>query len=472
MVNFTRFWRWLLRDTQTLADLPIPWGAREFLRGPIYWSKDRLPLGICCTGGTGTGKSRRILLPLLAPLLQLREKQDYDDAWAALIIDPKLTFVSKLLEAKRPFGNDFIVLDEKCPQSINILDSSVPSVRLAELIADSRYAGEKLSKSSGSAFFESNAITVLSFLIKLARLHQEKCLETVFEMLAVLQKGGDIEASNSEAQAVTEQLHQFLSGDPKEVRQILFSVYHLLQPFMEDPWRQIFAQKGNYLFRKARDEGAIMLARFSPQTPHLNAGLCLMKAMWFAAIMERLESNFRGNTTRLCLYVADEFQKVARPGSEATFFDVRREARGVPIVAFQQISQLEEVLGETETKTVLGLLSTKVALRNADPSTNEFYSHLCGEIDVVTESTTSSPGTWDRSQASYSTTQTLRRVPRIPPQFFTDLPDGDAVIFEAGSKPRYAWFRDALLTTKEEKKWRKTGWPSRPRLSKPPRFLR
>jgi hypothetical protein len=472
MTILNRFMRWLLRDNQTLADLPIPWGRKDFLGESLYWDLDRLPFGFAFTGGTGVGKSRRLLLPLLARLLRLRFYQNKETAWAALILDPKSTFISALLSMEAPYGNFFITLGESCCYAINILRSTVPSTRLAELLSESRFAGEKMSKSSGSAWYESNAITVLGILIELARLSQQKCLQTVFEMLSVLLRGGDVESPNPEAEPALQRLRELLSGDPKEVRMILSSVEHILQPFREVPWKQIFAKDGEYFFQTARDNGAIMLARFSPNTPCLNSGLYLMKAMWFETIMERLEPNFRGNTTRLCLYVCDEFQKVARPGSESAFFDVRREAKGVPIVAFQQLSQLVDVLGPTETETVLGLLSTKIAPRNPDPTTNDYYSRLGGEIDVLTESTTTSLGHSDLSRAGSSITETRQRMPRIPAQFFFDLPDGDVVVFEAGKKPYCAWFHDAFLSAKEEKTWRKKHWPSRPNLSKPPRFLR
>jgi type IV secretory pathway TraG/TraD family ATPase VirD4 len=309
-------------------------------------------------------------------------------------------------------------------------------------------------------------------LFALARLTDEKCLETVFKMYNVLVKGGSLSGRHPDAGPLLDRLEELLSGKPDEVRQILASIGNILKPFRDKPWNQIFSQEGDYFLQTARDEGRIMLVRISPNTSGYQSGLFLLKALWFDTIMERLEPNFKGNKTRLCLYLCDEFHKIARPGSESKFFDVRREANAVPVVAFQQISQLEDVLGKSEAISVFGMLSVKMALRNSDPETNEYFSWLSGEIDQIAESKTTPSDTSILSWKGSSTTESRERLPRIHPNFFLELPDGDGVVFETGKKPFCAWFGDAMLNPEREKAWRKRFWPKRTKLSKPPRFLR
>lgn len=472
MKVFSNLINWLFNRQEDPSKLPIYWGMMAVLGEYITWTLDRLPLGFAITGGTGVGKSRRLLLTFLLQLFFVRQFQNSATAWAGLIIDPKITFAQKIANILFPFRKDVWVLDEKSHYPMNLVRSNLPSPKLAELLSESRYAGAALVKSSGSMFYETNAMAVISYLIDLARLTEAPSLACVDAMLGTLLRGGTLTSANPAAANALMRIVAIMAGSPKEVASILASTDHILEPFRRSPWRETFYEEGPFLLSQARDKGRILVCLFTPATPHLTSALFILKALWFHTIMERLNPGFTGNKERLCLYVCDEFQKVARPGSESAFFDVRREAKGVPIVAFQQLSQLVDVLGETETETVLGLLSTKIALRNPDPETNEYYSRLSGFIHVWVESKTVSttPSGW--SFTGNSTTGSWVLMPRIPAQFFFDLPDGDAVIFEAGQKPRYAWFGDIFLSPKEEKTWRKTNWPHRPNLSRSRWFLR
>lgn len=450
----------------------IKWGCDAFLGNLLCWYFANFPMGICITGGTGTGKSKRLLLMLLGVLFRYRYTQNWRHKWAALIIDPKITFAKILADLPFPSFTDVWVLDEKAHYPMNLLRSNLPSQKIAEFLSECRYAGAALVKSSGSMFYETIAISMISYLIDLARLTNTQSLAYVDGMLEALMCGGTLSSTNPVAKNALARITAIMSGSPKEVAAILASVDHILEPFRRSPWRETFYQDGPFLLSEARDKGRIVVCLFTPSTPHLTSGLFLLKALWFHVIMERLNRDFCGNKERLCFFIADEFQKVARPGSESAFFDVRREARGAPIVAFQQLSQLIDVLGPTETETVLGLLSIKIALRNPDPATNEYYSKLGGYIHVWVESktTSSTPSGW--SFTGHSTTGSWVLMPRIPAQFFFDLPDGDAVVFQAGKKPFYAWFGGIYMFRQDEKVWRKKHWPTRPNLSHSRWFLR
>jgi hypothetical protein len=451
----------------------IEWGCTEFLGPKYYWFFSRMPLGFQLTGGTGTGKSKRLLLMLVASLFRYRWDQKLSERWAALIIDPKITFAKVLADLKFPCFEDIWVLDDLARYPMNVVRSNLPSPTLAKILSECRHAGADLVKSSGSAFFETMAEALLGYLIDLGRLTDTPSLATIDAMLRTLVRGGSLTSSNPAANNALVQIESIMAGKPGDVAGILTSVDHVIEPFRRSPWRKMFYEEGPFILTEARDKGRIVVCLFTPSTPHLTNGLFLLKALWFHLIMERLNPDFQGNRERYCFYICDEFHRVARPGSESAFFDIRREAKGVPIVAFQQLSQLQKVLGPIETETVLGLLSVKIPLRNSDPETNEYYSKLGGEIDVWMESLTTSttPSIWS-SLSSQSTTGSWHRKRRIPPEFFFDLPDGDAVIFEAGKKPFYLWFPDIYMSPEDEKKWRKKHWPNRPHLSKPPRFLR
>jgi len=249
---------------------------------------------------------------------------------------------------------------------------------------------------------------------------------------------------------------------------VLDSVQNYLDVFRVDPWRAIFYEYGPFNLDKVRDEGKIIIAAFSPnRVNHLSSGLFLLKMLWYSVMMERLSSDFTGNKDRLCLYMVDEFQSVASGSSDADFLAVRREARCAPIFAFQQLSQLETVL-PLEWKNVLGLLTTKIFLRQSDPDTCYYAEKLGGFIEEAVDSVTKTPDNLNLFYAESSRTTTRQLRPRIPADYFFSLPDGDAVIIHDTRK--IAWFPAFGMGEEQETNWRNKKWPERPKLVHPRDF--
>src|ERR1700690_2752696 len=98
-------------------------GRDDFGGGGLTWSLDRLPLGICVTGGTGSGKTNRIFLPLFEELLRLRLRQDEESKWGGVFIDPKLSFAARLVNLIQRAGleDELHILSENQAVTINPL---------------------------------------------------------------------------------------------------------------------------------------------------------------------------------------------------------------------------------------------------------------------------------------------------------------------------------------------------------------
>lgn len=448
------------------------WGSNQVFGPASRWFYHLLLTGVCFIGGTGSGKTRRLLLTLLDALLQLRSLQPENKKWAALIIDPKLSFASMFIEmaGKRGLSQTVFVLDGRTRFfRINLLKSGLPAQKIAEMLNASLFAGAPMTKSSGAAFYEKRSVALAGNLIELAQLSSDPSLKTVSNMVDALSSGQMISCARFEGKEALQRIEAFLNDDPRERKMVLSSVHNMLEPFRSAPWRAIFYEGGEFNLDVARDEGLIIVCAFSFNlTPNLSTGLYLIKQAWFTTIMARMDRQIKCNRERYCLFVADEFQQLCGRGSEADFFAVRREARGCPIVAFQQISQIRSALGD-EWETVLGLLTNKIFLRNSDPDTNFYAQKLAGEVDVQTESVTQTSDYWGSAYDEKSRTLSSQTRSRVPADYLFSLPDGDALLL--GDERKLYWFPSQGMSLSEEKAWRKAKWPQRPRLL-PPRQYR
>jgi type IV secretory pathway TraG/TraD family ATPase VirD4 len=465
MIAFIRFFLGKSNDSET-PEWTFLWGCIEVFGKAMRWRYAMLTLGVCIVGGTGVGKTRRLLLALLESLLALRITLPESERWAALVLDPKLSFAQMFVERAAAYGqsDQVYVLDGEKNLRINPLRSGLPAEKIAEILNASVLAGLPVVRSSGGQHYEDRAITVLTPMIRLAQLSSDQSLKFVSEMADALSAGISLSCNHPDGQEALQRIETFLLDDERERKAVLSTIHKILEPFRANPWRKIFFEGGPYNLDTARDAGWILVCAFSPnQTPKLNTGLYLLKQLWFSAIMARMDKKINCNRERYCLYVCDEFQQICGRNSEADFFAVRREALGCPIVAFQQISQIRSALGD-EWQTVLGLLSSKIFLRNPDPDTCLYAEKLGGQVDTISESHTRILETGSVQYQAKSQTLSTQTRPRMPADYLSDLPDGDAVVFD---QRKLFWFPALGMTLAQEKTWRKARWPNRPRLKSP-----
>lgn len=448
----------------------VNFGKDDFLGNDLPFYYDEMSGGIGINGASGAGKTIRILLQLVVRLLELRLSQPEDEKWGAVFIDPKLSFAAKLIGLIKyaGMGDELYVLSENESVTINPLMSGLSGQKIAEFIVKSLHAGKPMSVGSGAAYYESRAQALLGHIINVALEAKNPCLRLVSEMIDVLTSGGSVGSANPKAAESLKRIQVFMLGEEKERKMVLDSVQNYIEPFRNDPWRAIFFEPGPFTLDTIRDEGRLLVTAFSPnKVSNLASGLFLLKQLFYATIMDRQTTGFAGNKHRLCLFVVDEFQQVASGNSDSEFLAVRREAKCCPIFAFQLVSQLRTVI-PNEWETVLGLLNTKIFLRQADPDTAAYAEKLGGFLESSVDAVTTAPDSLNLFYSESSRTTTRQLHPSIPADYFLSLPDGDAIVI---SDKRYmAWFPAAGMTTEEEITWRKERWPHRPHLVHPHNF--
>jgi hypothetical protein len=445
--------------------------GRDNFRGEkLIWGLDRLTRGIVVTGGTGSGKTNRIFLPLFEEILELRLRQDEETKIGGVLIDPKLSFAARVIDLLVLAGleDELYILSENQAVTINPLLSGLSGRKIAEFIVRSLLAGKPVASSAGAAYYESRALALLGYIITVALFASKPCLRLVSEMVDALSLGSTLESHHPSAKDALQRIQIFMQGDEKERRMVLDSIQNYLDIFRDDPWRAIFFEYGPYNLDRIRDEGKFLVAAFSPnKVNNLGSGLFLLKVLWYACVMDRMTTGFKGNKTRLCLFMIDEFASVASGNSDAEFLAMRREAGACPIFAFQQITQLETVIPH-EWKNVLGLLSTKIFLRPSDMDTALYGEKMCGFVDEETQSVTHTPDNmkWFYEEISRTTSQQRRR--KVPAEYLLSLPDGDAVV--VNEYINLAWFPAFRMTDAQEITWREGRWPERPQLVHPADF--
>jgi len=400
----------------------------------------------------------------------LRLRQDEESRWGGVFIDPKLSFAKRLVELIHRVGlkEELYILSENQSVTINPLLSGLSGQKIAEFIVKSLLAGKPVSVGSGAAYYESRALALLGHIISVALFAARPCLRLVSEMIDALTLGSPLDSPNPKASDALKRIQIFAQGDEREKKMVLDSLQNYIEPFRNDPWRSIFFEYGAFNLDKVRDEGKFIIAAFSPnRVSNLNSGLFLLKMLWYSVVMERLSNNFTGNKTRLCMYCVDEFQQIASGSSDSDFLAVRREAGACPIFAFQQLSQIETVL-PLEWRNILGLLTTKIFLRQSDPDTCFYAEKLGGFLESSVDAVTKAPDSMNLFYSESSRTTTRQLQPRIPAEYFFSLPDGDAIVIN--DKRSIGWFPAYGMTQDQEIAWRNKKWPERPQLVHPRDF--
>ncbi len=251
-------------------------GRDNFAGQKLRWNRERLTHGICVTGGTGSGKTNRIFLPLVEELLALRSRQDDESKLGGLFIDPKISFARRLVEMIRRagLGDELFLLSEQPSITINPLLSGLSGKKVAEFLVRSLLAGKPVSLGSGSAYYESRALALLGYIITIVLFCSRPCLRLVSEMVDALSLGQMIESANPGAKDALRRIQVFMQGDEKERKMVLDSIQNYLDIFRDDPWRSIFFEYGPYNLDRIRDEGKLIVAAFSPnKVSNLNSGL-------------------------------------------------------------------------------------------------------------------------------------------------------------------------------------------------------
>ena len=105
-------------------------------------------------------------------------------------------------------------------------------------------------------------------------------------------------------------------------------------------------------------------------------------SMWIQVFATNLMSLPDSQTRRVWLIV-DELPSLQQVKALYSFMAESRKYGGCGVIAFQQLSQLQEIYGDKGAANLVGQAATWVCMRQNDPDTAEFISKKIGEIEVM-----------------------------------------------------------------------------------------
>ena len=207
----------------------------------------------------------------------------------------------------------------------------------------------------------------------------------------------------------------------------------MLDPFMEDPYKNLLSGHSTVTLGKVLDEGKIFYVCMpEADGPQMAKTLnTLIKLSFFREVRKRLDKK------RPSLFLCDEYQKVfTSEGGEGDtgFFEVSRQSHHINIIATQSIAAMKRDVENKETvDSLLACCGTKIFLRNSDSDTNEYAEKQSGsrrELVVNISNTTGQGGGKSGSQVNYSVTENYEDRPIVSKDTFLSLevPDRDKEI--------------------------------------------
>lgn len=133
-------------------------------------------------------------------------------------------------------------------------------------------------------------------------------------------------------------------------------------------------------------------------------------SMWLQVFATNL-MGLPDSQSRRVWMVIDELPSLQQVKSLYSFLAEARKYGGCGVIAFQQLSQLQEIYGDKGAANLVGLAGTWVCMRQNDPDTAEFISKKIGEIEVMENQQGISYGANEiRDGVSLNAQRKMRRV--------------------------------------------------------------
>lgn len=361
-------------------------------------------------GGTGSGKSQSLVIPLLKALVQYELKDG--TVASVLVIDPKkelLAHVRKTLEQRNELDR-LVIIGAGGPITIFAHDSTLS---MSDKLAKLQVFGPKTHSESDHSYWQnlSNAMLLDLMQLELAfakqthgkRLFALMCDELRLpktsgkgfwqQLRAVLAHSRTSRARLKETDALlrficrqalvesrSTQVMQVYSGDDELMRQWTYAVQSAdpliialsnpdVSQFVDlDPVQKLDC--GNTNINDLVEQGKVIVFCPEPREGHRLAAMSL-KAKFFEAVFSR------ENQRRPIGVVADEFQKFVTNDAETgeqSFLDRCRAYRCIAVLATQSISSLKYALGsnsaaQTAVEIVTANTPSRFVFRTTDTDT-------------------------------------------------------------------------------------------------------
>jgi type IV secretory pathway TraG/TraD family ATPase VirD4 len=419
--------------------LPGKSKARVVLRlWGLTWTRDEACCHFFITGGTGTGKTARAVVPIVHGLRSALPST------GILAIDSKGTLWKPLAEMARALGQEPSLRlirvrpphvppeSWEPPLRLNVLgDRSIPWSTYAKILVDTATAA---GQHGGQSFFKESARDVITHAMQaLAAAGLPVTLENVHNVICNSADLADLTAALGRAQGppAAGELQYFrdFAAQPSEQRSgIVGTVANYLRPYTPADIAEVFCSTSPTFSLAEIDQGRLICLSV-PQTyqverKYLNL---LCKQLMFLHGFRRFDLEAEELRRRnLIVLILDEGQKttlVSEDGfSDHAAVDELREAGMCLITATQTPLSLYASFGnEKKADVFMANLRTQIHFRAADEKGAALLSAKLGGRETRKYSGGASGG---RSSQNWQ----LADVPWFKPQRLLALPDGAAVI--------------------------------------------
>lgn len=388
--------------TGTLLSRGHPGGLEDGM--PVLLSPEDCAKNIIAFGGIGSGKTTRIINPLL---LQVMEQ----DA-GALIFDIKGDFYREFEAITAQAERSFKIVGDG-GLTLNLLRGTTPELAASFLkscfLAQGSGGDSQIWADSATEFCR-NCLT----LIKLA--DADYSLSGLYEIAVDAQaRKALIEQTEAAFDSLSERDQRLLLAtsryfsavwdgyDEKLKSSVMFSVHSVLSPFSHPDLVDAFSraqtvedgeaetgETGEADLTELIHNGAVFLVNI-PQYKYGREGArfayLLFKLRFFNMMRERRAKN-DWNQTRHVAFVCDEYQSIVDPVSDTDFWDKSRSAKCVGIVSMQGVASLVQALnGNNKTaEAILQNFRQRVFFRTEDEATLRHVRDVLGQVDVVLSS--------------------------------------------------------------------------------------
>lgn len=385
---------------------------------PIQMSLTDLGQHLFVAGGTGEGKTRGVLLPLMAQILDVRTQMRPQISIFATDGKGVLHGDINGLAQQKTQGADVKVIGMLDGEfGVDLLDGVDPQT-VADILRSVMRQSSGASGGSSDDFWPSMASELIRQIAILARAWEltddgiafaRETGERVYSLVGIYRitinqdlQGRAVNAVYdailndqwrrvSHAEGLRDSI-DYLRGAwidmAKDTKTgILANVTNVLAGFTSNGRlrRQFASGAASHIMNMGEAWGSIVLTNLN-SVEHGAAGrvvLIFLKTLLFReARLRELKDPATGRKAKM-IFLADEYQDLVTADnvglSDANFWNVARSAGVVGIVATQSRAAIEQAIGKVATDNFLTQFRSKIFLRVEDPETIEYAKSLAGK---------------------------------------------------------------------------------------------
>jgi type IV secretory pathway TraG/TraD family ATPase VirD4 len=367
---------------------------------------------IVTIGGIGSGKTTRIMQPVLNQLLV----QDC----GGLIFDIKGDFGRAVYALAGAHGRQVKTIGVG-QQGINVLEGLTPEMASSFLKSAFYLAGgggDKFWIDTASELCK-NALGVLSYIpgeYTLDALYRYLFFEEDRQVFTEQVKLAMVELDDRNQRLLKSYLQYyssiFSSFDDKVQKGVLASVAQVLSPFQHPDLIDAFCSQPAEGFNlETVLAGDIYLVDLPLATWGLGAKAVytFLKLRFFNVLQQRT-TRPEWNQDRPVFFMCDEYQEIISANkaglSDLSFWDKSRSAKCIGIISAQSVNSFRSAIGDrTLADTVLQNFRQKVIFRTEDVDTLQYLNQIGGRVEVKRESKSEHSGSSSHGFLNSSSSQ-------------------------------------------------------------------